>query len=210
MKKIQVEQQTPQWEQLRKGKITGTKLKKILGTPKARKEFLYEAIAEKIAVGMNDLDISDMEWGNLYESEARKKLEFDKNIKVETFGIGVSDENEDLVYSPDGWVESDKAGVEIKCPQWKNYLKYWLENVIEGKLIPDEYYEQILQAFIVNDEMEKMYFVIYNPLIKIHPIHIMEISRISLLSEIQRAKTEAVKFLEERDSIIKKFKLITM
>ena len=52
MKKINVEQNTNEWLHLRKGKITGTVLKSIMGTPKARQDAIYEVIAQRLTVGV--------------------------------------------------------------------------------------------------------------------------------------------------------------
>ena len=41
MKTYNVEQRTAEWKKLRMGKVTGTGLKKIVGTPKAKKNYLY-------------------------------------------------------------------------------------------------------------------------------------------------------------------------
>jgi len=186
-----IEQGTDAWHHLRKGKITGTTLKDIMGTPKAREGAFYEIIAERLTVGIDDGE-NPMDRGTRLEPEALSMFELEMNKQVERTGFCENDENSQVGYSPDGLiVGKGDEDVEVKCPGGKNYVKMWLTNKV-----PDEYYWQLVQAFIVNPTLFKRYFVGYNPDITVHPIHIIEVTREQLEADIEKAEEQQNEFLK--------------
>lgn len=196
--KNNIQQGTDEWYHIRKGKITGTTLKAIMGTPKARQEAIYEIIAERLIVGVENGDYENpMERGSRLEPEAIAQFEFQTGLKVDTTGFCESDVNHLIAQSPDGLIGETEA-IEVKCPGGKNYVKAWITNQI-----PEEYAWQVAQYFIVNEKLEKLYFVLYHPDISVHPMHIMEITRAELEKEINVALNAQHKFLEEVDEILK-------
>lgn len=192
-----IEQGTDEWLHIRKGKITGTTLKGIMGTPKARQDAIYEAIAERLTVGVDDEYENAMDRGTRLEPDAIAIFELETGKKVTRVGFCESDENEHITNSPDGLI-GDTEAVEVKCLGGKNYVKMWLTNEI-----PEEYYWQVVQYFVVNDKLEKLYFVGYNPDIPTHPIHIMELSRDTVQGDVNIAKEKQKVFLEEVNAILK-------
>lgn len=195
MKKHNIDQRTDEWHQLRKGKITGTTLKSILGTPKARQEALYEIVAERLTVGIDDEE-NAMERGNRLEPDAIAIFELETGKEVERTGFCEDDSNPMIANSPDGLIGEDEA-IEIKCPGGKNYVKMWLTNEV-----PDEYFWQVIQYFVVNEKLEKLYFVGYNPDIPIHPMHIIEVKREDIKLDIEKARKSQEAFLLEIESIL--------
>lgn len=196
MKKHNIEQQTEEWHHLRKGKIKGTTLKGIMGTPKAREDALYETIAERLTVGV-DMDYENpMDRGNRLEPEAIKVFEFETEKTVERTGFCEDDMNEMIGNSPDGLIGEDEA-LEVKCMGGKNHVKMWLKDEV-----PDEYKWQVVQYFIVNEKLQKLYFVGYNPDIPVHPMHIIEVNRDSVASDMEKARKSQEEFLEEVNTIL--------
>lgn len=191
-----IEQRTPEWHQLRKGKITGTVLKSVMGTPKAREDAKYEIIAQRLTVGVDDGDESAMERGIRLEVDAIAEFELETGLKVESTGLSEREDNPFIANSPDGWI-GETMGIEVKCPGGKNYVKMWLTN-----RVPDEYYWQVVQYFVVNEKLEKLYFVGYNPDIPTHPLHIIEVLRGSLVHEIEDAKQCQEVFIQEVNAIL--------
>ena len=94
MKKYNTEQRSPEWEQLRKTHITGTALKGIMGTPRARQEAIYEVIADRLTVGVeSDEEYENpMERGTRLEPDALSTFEFETGKKVEKVGFCENDE----------------------------------------------------------------------------------------------------------------------
>ena len=199
MKNHQVEQKTDEWFHLRKGKITGTTLKAIMGTPKARQDAIYEIIAERLTVGVeNDTEYENpMVRGNRLEPDAIAAFEFETGKKVERIGLSESDSNPMIANSPDGLIGKHEA-IEVKCMGGKNHVKTWLTNEI-----PDEYQWQVAQYFVVNDDLKKLYFVAYNPDIPTHQLHIIEATREDMAIEIERAKIAQDIFLKEVEEKLK-------
>lgn len=200
MKKYNIEQKSDEWFQIRKGKVTGTYLKSIMGTPKARQDAIYEMIAERLTEGVDDNDDYEnpMARGNRLEPDAITMFEFETGLKVEKVGFCENDNNFLIANSPDGVIGETEA-IEVKCPLGKNYVKAWLTNVV-----PDEYFYQMIQYFIVNEKLEKLYFVLYNPQITVHPLHIIEVKRETLLEDIQEAVESETAFLKEVESQLEK------
>lgn len=200
MKKHLMAQNSEAWFFVRKGKITGTTLKAIMGTPKARQEAIYEIIAERLSVGTGGGDYENpMDRGTRLEPEAITVFEFETGIKTELIGFAEHDDNSHIGNSPDRMVKGDDTqAVEVKCPLGKNYVKLWLTNEI-----PDEYEHQVIQYFAVNEKLQKLYFVGYNPDIKVHPLHIIEVTRESLGDNVQIALEKQAEFLLEVDTILR-------
>lgn len=195
-----IEQGSPEWHHLRKGKITGTTLKSIMGTPKARQDAIYEIVAERLTVGVEDGDYeSPMDRGTRLEPDALSTFELETGLSIERTGFVEHDDNSLIGYSPDALIlDREDEDVEVKCPGGKNYVKMWLTNQV-----PEEYLWQVVQAFIVNPKLQKRYFVGYNPDISIHPIHIIEVTREEIVDHIENAKVAQIKFLGEVENILK-------
>lgn len=191
-----IEQRTPEWHQLRKGKITGTTLKALMGTPKAKEDAKYDIIAQRLTVGLGDDEENAMDRGTRLEVDAIAEFELETGLKVDSTGFSERDGNPFIANSPDGWIGED-AGIEVKCPGGKNYVKMWLKN-----LVPDEYYWQMVQYFVVNEKLKKLYFVGYNPDIPVHPLHIIEVTRESVMEAIGDAEKMQEVFIKEVEAIL--------
>jgi hypothetical protein len=169
-----------------------------MGTPKARQEAIYEIIAERLTLGV-DLEYENpMERGTRLEPEAISAFEFETGKSVERTGFCESDDNSSIAYSPDGII-SDKEDVEVKCMGGKNHVKMWLTNEV-----PDEYYWQLVQAFVVNPKLQKRYFVGYNPDLPAHPLHIIKVKRSDVLGAIVLAEQKQNEFLNQVESELSK------
>lgn len=194
MKIIQVEQNSDEWFEIRKGKISGSRMGKLIPKRTFEKEIqngklgemkdeYYKIIAERIAEDEDDED--PMERGHRLEDEAAKKFEIKTGLKVETTGIWQSDENDYIIISPDRVIKNtgNTQALEIKClSSWK-HVKALLTNEI-----PDEYEEQVLQYFIVNEDLKTLFFALYDPRIKQNELCIIEIHKVSLEAKIESHK----------------------
>ena len=194
-----MEQRSPEWHQLRKGKITGTGLSRIMGTPSAKKEYFYEIIAERLMVGNPDAEEyeNSMDRGLRLEDDGIAEFEFATGKKVEKMGICESSENPQIINSPDGLIGEDEA-VEIKCMGGKNHIKFWFENEV-----PNNYAWQVIQYFVVNKNLKTLWFVGYNPDIPTHPLHILEVKRSEKEKEIKKALKAQEKFMVEVNQKLK-------
>lgn len=131
-----VEQGTEEWFDLRKGKITASVIKDIMGIRGIGKS--ANTLAMKIAYEYcTDFEIerfstADTERGNELEPVARAKYEDDFNVRVDEGGFFSLD---DLGVSPDGLV-GDEGLTEIKCPAYKNHMKVLKSQDVDPQYVP--------------------------------------------------------------------------
>lgn len=162
---------------------------------------IYKLIAERIAKPINANDYTDakvgkaelaMIRGHALEQEAiqkvAEKLKLDTN-KIHTGRVWQSDSSDSIICSPDAEVEVEgkvTQAIEIKClDSWK-VVKAFYENKP-----PVDYHYQILQYFIVNDDLETLYFAIYSDVFAAAPqleLQIFEIKRADIQAEIETAR----------------------
>lgn len=193
-----IEQGTAEWHQIRKGKVTGTTLKAIMGTPKARQDAIFELIAERLTVGVETDYENPMDRGTRLEPDAIAIFELETGKTVERIGFAEDETNPMIANSPDGLIGDDEA-VEAKCMGGKNHVKMWLTNSI-----PDDYYWQVVQYFVVNPKLKKVHFIGYNPDIPQHPMHIIEVTREEVAEDIDKARAGQEAALAEVDGWLKK------
>ncbi len=147
-----------EWLEARRGKITGSRLKDIVvKRGPGEKIGFYELIAERIAEnadGENPLDR-----GTRLEEEAMAAFAKKTKKKLDTsLVIWERDDNPSIAISPDASVVGEKAAVEGKCLSSARHIEAYLT-----KKVPDEYDYQVDQYFIVNEELDTLYFVFYDP-----------------------------------------------
>jgi len=145
------------WLNARKGKITGSRLGSLFSKKdkKPLKAF-YEIIAERIAIPADGENVMDR--GKRLEVEAIERFEKETGKKVnKDLVLWMREDNEDIAVSPDGFIGETEA-VECKCLNSASHIEAFLT-----KTIPSEYEYQVLQYFIVNDKLETLYFVFFDP-----------------------------------------------
>lgn len=154
---------------------------------------IYKLIAQRIAKSINPNDYtlpegatySAMLRGQILEEEARELISEKLGKKIIPGRVWQSEENEYMICSPDGEFEDETEAVEIKClDSWKVVKAYY------EKHPPSEYKPQILQYFVVNDKLKKLYFCIYSDVFS-NPdlgLQIFELNREDYKEEIEIVK----------------------
>lgn len=155
---------------------------------------IYKLIAQRIAKPINPNDYADrldgatysaMLRGQILEEEARELISEKLGKKIIPGRVWQSEENEYMICSPDGEFEDETEAVEIKClDSWKVVKAYY------EKHPPSEYKPQILQYFVVNDKLKKLYFCIYSDVFT-NPdlgLQIFELNREDYKEEIEIVK----------------------
>ena len=128
---------------------------------------IYKLIAQRIAKPINSNDYADripegatysaMLRGQILEDEARELISEKLGKKIIPGRVWQSEENEYMICSPDGEFEDETEAVEIKClDSWKVVKAYY------EKHPPLDYEAQIIQYFLVNENLQKLYFCIYS------------------------------------------------
>lgn len=200
MKVLDIDQNSDEWLEWRKGKITGSKLKDIVTKRgSGRKIGFYELIADRLALTPDDE--SAMQRGHDLEEEAVQKFTEATGIEVETdCGVWVSDEDENIAISPDAAGKVDdkyRIAVEAKCLSSARHLQAVVENTI-----PYDHLEQRIQYFIVNEDLETLYFVFYDPRVISKPLHIIPVHRKDVEGDIEFYKQYEKTTLREIDRIV--------
>lgn len=187
------------WMEARRGKITGSVLKDIvILRGKEEKIGFYNLIAEKLAIAPDGENV--MERGHRLEEEAILQLEKElgKTFNKELV-IWEREDNNSIAISPDGYSEDLKEAVEVKCLASGRHLEALLKNEI-----PSEYEFQKLQYFIVNPELERLYFCFYDPRLSVKQFFYFTIERKEIQEDIDKYLEYQRKKLEEVEEIVKK------
>lgn len=184
-----------EWLEGRLGKITGSRLKDIVvkrGTE--QKIGYYELIAERIGIPADDEN--SMDRGTRLESEALARFTEETGKKLDTsLLIWSRDDNNSIAISPDG-VISKKEAVEAKCLASARHIEAWLT-----KKIPKEYEMQKLQYFIVNEDLQTLYFCFYDPRIPMKDFFYFTIKREDVQEEVDEYLAYQKAILEEVERI---------
>lgn len=155
MKKFYCSQCSDDWYNLRKGIPTASQFHRII-TSKMEYATIASAryIHDLINESKNLYRSPAMQYGIDTESEARKWLELVLDKSISEIGFILSD-CERFGCSPDGLIDGEEIGVEIKCPQREAHSKF-----LDGQPIPHAYYAQIQGSLLITG-YEKWYFLSY-------------------------------------------------
>lgn len=168
-----------EWLDDRKARITGSKLKDLAGVRGGRKIGFYQLIADRIAL-YEDGGTSDRDRGHRLEVEAVGHLSDLVGVDFITdLCLWVRSDNDSMAYSPDGYNRDLSVAVEVKCLGSARHIQAIIENKI-----PEEFMPQVIQAFIVNDDLQVLYFTFYDPRLTARPLHVIERTRDMLVDEI--------------------------
>jgi len=200
MKIINVDQNSQEWLEARKGKITGSKLKDLISKRKLtdRKIGFYQLIADKLAL---ESDLEDpMERGHRLEEESLALFQKISGLVVEKTGLWISEDNENIACSPDGAIKVDgefKIAVETKSLSSARHLEAFLT-----KQVPDDFEFQVLQYFIVNEKLETLYFCFFDPRVTVMPFFYIQIDRSDVEDEVKQWRDYQKMILKEVDQIV--------
>lgn len=185
------------WLEARLGRITGTRLKDIVGSKRdgSFKIGFYEIIAERVAIPADDERAIDR--GKRLEDEAVELFRKRTGLKVKNdLEIWYREDAPNIAFSPDGSIGKSKA-CEVKCLSSARHLEAW-----HTKKIPSEYDWQVLQAFIVNDKLQKLYFIFYDPRMPID-LFWFEVDRKDLQEKIDEYREFEIGILSELEGVEK-------
>jgi putative phage-type endonuclease len=138
-----IEQGTPEWHELRRGKVTASRVADILaktktGASASRQNYLIELALQRITKTIQPSYTNDaMAWGTATEPQARVAYE----VKTGNFVDQVPFIDHPTIKwfgcSPDGLVDKDGL-LEIKCPNSATHWEYF-----KAKEPPKKYFIQM-------------------------------------------------------------------
>lgn len=200
-----IEQRSPEWHEIRKGKITSSEFHKIMGDGKVRESYLLEKISEGFGGFSAPATGVALEWGTDLEDMAREIYQARTGYNVEKCSFIVVDEY--YGGSPDALVNPGGC-IEIKCPYGSaNHFKHGLiTSDTEFKKAKPDYYYQCMSHMLVSGA-EWCDFISFDP--RVHADYIMFVYRLNRNEEeikVMKAKLEsAIEFIQETKSKLPKF-----
>ena len=134
-----IEQGTPEWHQLRLGKVTASRVSDVMakiktGESASRKNYRAELVVQRLT-GMPSESFTNaaMEWGTATEPMARIAYEITKEVLVEQVGFIEHPTIAMFGCSPDGLAHDGM--IEIKCPNSATHIEYLTDNKAPAKYI---------------------------------------------------------------------------
>ena len=192
MKELDLEQGSLKWLEARKGKITGTRLKDVLKTDNL--PVIYEMIAELGSDEIEETFVNKaMQRGKDCEPIAISLYQHMTGVVIDSVGFCISEDNEMLALSQDGFTADRTGAVEVKSPNTATHVKY-----IIGDKVPSEYLPQVMTYFLVNTKLDWLDFISFDDRYRPKPIWIKRVYRHEL-------KDQLVEVSEKLDKFITKF-----
>lgn len=148
MRIVDCDQGSAEWFAARLGKVTASRVSDVIGRTKTgwsakRGDYLTELVIERLTGRLQHGYVSPaMEWGTLYEPEARDTYAFLRDSTVTRLGLVVHPTIDDAAASPDGLV-GDEGLVEIKCPTSATHLATLLRGAIDPKYQPQIQWQMV-------------------------------------------------------------------
>jgi len=187
------EQGSPEWYNIRIGKVTGTTLKDVM---KPDNLPLVDSLIGQLLSGMGELDdymSDDMQRGIELQPIAIDFYQQETGLVVSPAGFLQSTRFERFGMSPDGLV-GKVGGIEVKCPKTKTHVKYLRMNQL-----PNDYRWQVISAFMINPELEWWDFISFDPRVSQRPLFIHRTKREDVTDDIKSGLDALEKFFEKLD-----------
>ena len=185
MKTHNIEQGSPEWFDLRIGKITGSSSARCVKSNWL--EYADELAAERLT-GITDYDplfeSIDMMRGKDLEPLARQKYQELMGIELIVPGFIQPDDMDYFGMSPDGLYADLTGAIEIKSPRPKKHIQY-----IRHNKIPAEHTAQMIAAFICCDTLQFVDFITFCPDLKDFPLWIKRLFRQDAEEQIEQYRT---------------------
>lgn len=169
-------------------------------------DHIYKLIAEQVAEPINPNDyedrldgrkFSEAVRGEILEDEAREAVAKYLNKKIIPGRMWQSEDHPGLILSPDGEIVSSD-GVVREAWENKALINYKMVKVYYEKEVPKDYWSQCLHYFVVNKDLETLYFSLYSDRFAMAPqigLQVIEIKRKDIENEIETARAIALSSL---------------
>ena len=145
-----IEQGTEAWLEIRRGKVTASKMKDVMAKgrgkepSKTRQKYMTQLLVERLTGQSEDFYVNAaMEWGTEHEPQARLVYEFLHDVEVKQIAFADHPTVEMFGASPDGLI-GDDGGLEIKCPLSSTHIEWMLADEV-----PVEHVKQMMTCMAV-------------------------------------------------------------
>ena len=170
-----VKQRTPEWFELKWGKIGGSTSKGLFVPSDTLLIEILAELTEECQIEPDPFINSEMQRGIDLEPVGRAKLEMFTKVTFKDAGWLQCEENALLGISPDGITEDLTISCEGKCPGRKKHI----ETVLSDK-VPHDNIHQCLHYFTINPKLVKHYFFSFRPESD-YPFWVKELTRDSII-----------------------------
>lgn len=195
-----IEQNSPEWFEMRLGSIGGSSVPAILAKGKGKAESkmrrsLRYSLAAEILTGVRDETYTNkyMERGHLFEPKARELYEFINDVEVEQVAM-IKSSLPRVHVSPDGLI-GEGGGIEIKTLMPHIFVELLDTGIIDG------YHIKQCQHFLSVSGRRWIDYMAYCPEMP-NPVWIKRLSRDEEM--INLIETEIMRFLRELDELLKR------
>lgn len=196
-------QGSPEWLQMRLGKVTASRIadmtaraKNGSGWLKPRGDYMMELVSERLTGQPTDFYVSPaMQWGTAQEPAARQAYSRATGREISSLAFLDHPRIQMSGASPDGLVGTDGL-VEIKCPNTVNHLA-----LLESKTVPADYLKQIMWQLACT-ERQWCDFVSFDPRVPdASRLMVVRVTRDDKM--IAELESQVVAFLAEVDAKVK-------
>lgn len=201
MIKYDFEQFSSAWNDIRIGRITGTRFKTLMqkDSTQGYKDLITDIACEIITGKKEEKYTNDiMQRGIDMEPYAVK--EYESIFDVEMEEIGFITPNEDSKYYEWIGISPDRLKLEVKCPLAKTHLNY-----IKNNVLPNEYKYQVQSQLFVT-KCEYWDFMSYYPEMKPFIIRVLPDHEIHEMFEYELDKI--IPLIKKEIEIYKNYNLI--
>ena len=182
------------WFEARRARITGSSLKDIIvkrGT--ADKKGYYQLIADRLTAGEDKENA--MARGERLEPvamnlfiESMAEEGWPAEDWVTDLVIWEREENQYIALSPDGYHKDLEQAVEVKCLNSADHIKAYLDQEV-----PKDYEDQATQYFVVNEKLDILHFVMYDPRLIVADFFVLT---------VKRDKIKVAEYLKQEQNVL--------
>jgi hypothetical protein len=185
MRIYDVKQGTEEWIDARLGIVTASELDALISptwkirTGEGPRTYLFRKLAEAwLCKPVVSFGSYVTEQGNILEPEARPWFELANSCDVSTkAGFILADDNR-CGCSPDGIIEAKGEGLEIKCPQETNAVRYAIDGVL-----PTDYELQVHGSLYVTGFARWHFLSYHRRLPKLHIVVERDEAKCAIIAE---------------------------
>lgn len=195
-----VAQRSPEWHELRRGKITGT-------DAGAKRETLVLKVLSQLTEDFYEEEEYQnfaMQRGSDLEQYAREEISSELFIDFQEVGFIQNDLIPIVGISPDGISPCRTIQLEIKSPSAKKHI----ETVLSDS-IPLDNIDQCIHAFVVNNALERLIFVSYRPESNVKRLFYKELTLESMVNIGTNARPKLAKVADVVEELRNEYQSIT-
>lgn len=202
MKISNVVQRSPEWHELKRGKIGGTRFGQVISGRK--NSLIYDLLNERLSPWLEPEEqyiSEDMQFGIDNEPVARELYIKQSGIDFIEVGAILSDYSSIHMASPDGVNIEQGIILEIKCT--RNGSKH-MKRFFEG--VDTEHLQQVKNYFAVSDKVKAVHWVSFCPERFERPLVVVILTRAMFEADIAKGRAEVARIENKLNEMEEQYK----